>query len=153
LLSRSLLRPTSSRLLSTMSPTAVQTIYIVSAIHCPASDGINPNCYSITGAYASPQAARKAMLQKAKELKSSPVTHSHGHPKAGTPEWKEGEWKVEFRGEQGDFGTCWIDERVLGVEEMPIHSTLKVSRSLRGDEDPGMNEVEVEKTLCSLLKF
>jgi hypothetical protein len=151
-LSRSLLRTTRSRPLSTMSPTA-QTIYIVSAIHCPATDGINPNCYSIMGAYASPTAARKAMLQKANELHGSPVTHSHGHPKACQPEWKEADWKVEFKGPDGDFGVCWIDERVLGVEEMPIHTTLKVSRFLRGEEDPGMNEVEVEKTLCSLLKF
>ena len=157
-LSRSLFRATStfhSRTLSTMVPTP-QTIYIVSAIHCPAPDGINPNCYSITGAYATPEAARNAMIAKAKEMQTKPPTHVHGHPKKGNPEWKESDFKVEFKGEDGDIGICWIDERILGVEEMPIHTTLKVSRLSLADqseEEWGMNDAEVEKTLCSLLKF
>jgi len=136
-----------------------QTIYIVSAIHCPASDGINANCYSITGAYANAAAAQKAMLSKAKELYGAPVTHWHGTPKKGNQEWKEADFKVEFKGPDGDFGVCWIDERALGVEEMPITQTLKVGRfgwGHRGEgesEEWGMNDAEVERTLCSLLKF
>jgi len=139
-----------------MVPTP-QTIYIVSAIHCPALDGINPNCYSITGAYANAAAAQKAMLAKAKELYGAPLTHWHGHPKKGQPEWKEAEFKVEFKGPDGDFGICWIDERDLGVEEIPITRTLDVGRfgwGRKGEEEEwGMNDVEVERTLCSLLKF
>jgi hypothetical protein len=133
-----------------------QTVYIVSAIHCPAPDGINPHCYSITGAYATPEAARKAMLTKAKELRSKPPTHFHGNPKKGKPEWKESDFKVEFKGAAGDIGVCWIDERILGVEEMPIRSTLRVSGAFpghRSEEEWEMNDTEVEKTLCSLLKF
>jgi len=142
-----------------MVPNTNQTIYIVSAIHCPAPGGVNPNCYSITGAYSTASAAQKAMLSKAKELKNSPVTHWHGTPTKGKAEWKEGPFKVEFKGEMGDFGICWVDERVLGVEEMPITSTLKISRFGMGNrgegetEEWGMNDVDVEKTLCSLLKF
>ena len=134
-------------------------VYIVSAIHCPASDGMNPNCYSITGAYANAAAAQKAMLAKAKELYGAPPTHWHGNPIKGKPEWKEAEFKVEFKGPDGDFGVCWIDERVLGVEEVPITPTLRVGRfgwGHRGEgeyDEWGMNDVEVEKTLCSLLKF
>ena len=139
-----------------MVPTP-QTIYIVSAIHCPAPDGINPNCYNITGAYANAAEAQKAMLTKAKELYGAPLTHWHGHPKKGKPEWKEAEFKVEFKGPDGDIGVCWIDERVLGVEEVPITRTLEVGRFGRGrkgeEEEWGMNDVEVERTLCSLLKF
>jgi hypothetical protein len=100
------------------------------------------------------------MLVKAKELYSHPVTHTHGHPKKGTPEWKESEYKVEFRGKDGDFGVCWVDERVLGVEEMPITKTLQpgrfdgmAHRDEAAAEGWGMTDVEVEKTLCSLLKF
>ena len=138
---------------------ARQTIYIVSAIHCPTLDGINPNCYSITGAYANAAAAQKAMLTKAKELYNSPPTHWHGNPVKGTPEWKESEFKVEFKGPDGDFGVCWVDERVLGVEETPITQTLRTARFGMGNkgkgesEEWGMNDVEVEKTMCSLLKF
>jgi hypothetical protein len=136
-----------------------QIIYIVSAIHCPALDGINPHCYSITGAYANAAAAQKAMLAKAKELYGAPLTHWHGNPTKGKPEWKEAEFKVEFKGPDGDFGMCWIDERILGVEEIPITQTLKVGglglgHKGEGERDEwGMNDVEVERTLCSLLKF
>ena len=142
----------------TSSPTP-QTIYIVTAIHCPAPDGINPHCYSITGAYGTAAAAQAAMLAKAKELYNAPVTHWHGSPKKGQPEWKEGPFKVEFTGADGDIGVCWIDERILGIEEMPITKVLKVSRfgmghRAEGDaEEWGMNDAEAEKTLCSLLKF
>jgi hypothetical protein len=135
-----------------------QTIYIVSAIHCPAPDGINPHCYSITGAYANASAAQKAMLQKAKELQNAPPTHWHGNPTKGQAEWKEEPFKVEFKGEAGDFGICWVDERVLGVEEVPI-TRLKIGRfgmGHKGDaesEEWGMNDAEIERTLCSLLKF
>src|SRR5271156_6480309 len=123
-----------SRLNSTMDPNP-QTIYIVSAIHCPAPDGVNPNCYSITGAYANASAAHKAMLQKAKEMHTSPPSHWHGHPKKSEPEWKESEFRVEFKGEAGDFGICWVDERILGVEEMPIEKTLERSRYGMGHRD------------------
>jgi len=137
-----------------------QTVYIVSAIHCPAPDGINPHCYSITGAYSTAEGAQAAMLAKARELYAHPVTHVHGHPKKGAPEWKESEYKVEFRGNDGDIGVCWVDERVLGVEEMPITKTLQPGRfdgmghrDEAAAENWGMTEIEVEKTLCSLLKF
>ena len=141
-----------------MAPTP-QAIYIVSAFHCPASDGINPNCYSITGAYDNAAAAQKAMFAKAKELYGAPLTHFHGNPTKGKPEWKEAEFKVEFKGVDGDFGVCWIDERILGVEEIPITKTLKYGRFGLGhgcpgeSEEWGMNDEEVERTLCSLLKF
>jgi hypothetical protein len=136
-----------------------QTIYIVSTIHCPSPDGINPHCYSITGAYSTAAAAQAAMLAKAKELYGAPPTHFHGQPKKGNPEWKEAPFKIEFTGAEGDFGVCWVDERVLGVEEMPITQTLK--RGMFGMESKGegechegeMNDVDAEKTLCSLLKF
>src|SRR5208282_5065317 len=75
------------RTFSIMAPNH-QAVYIVSAIHCPAPDGINPHCYSITGAYATAERAHAAMLAKAKELYTQPVTHWHGIPKKGTPEWK-----------------------------------------------------------------
>ena len=158
------LRPTISKLLSlfvashrgfhfTMAPT--QNVYIVSAIHCPALDGINPQCYSITGAYSTAAAAQAAMLAKAKELRNAPITHWHGHPKKGEPEWKEGPFKVEFKGSEGDFGVCWVDERVLGVEEMPICKTLKVGLAMGHGEDTEewVSDKEVEKSLCSLLKY
>ena len=134
-------------------------VYIVSAIHCSSLDGLNPNCYNITGAYATASAAQTAMLTKAKELYNAPLTHLHGNPEKGNPEWNEGPFKVEFKGENGNFGLCWVDERVLGVEEMPITHTLKVGRfgmghKTRGEtEENEMNDAEVERTLCSLLKL
>jgi len=149
--------------LSSMAPN--QTVYIVTAIHCPSTDGINPNCYSITGAYSSAPAAQAAMLAKAKELYTSPVTHFHGqpkkdgHPSKGEAEWKEGPFKVEFKGNDGDFGVCWVDERVLGVEEMPITQALQLGRFGMGHkgeaegEDWGMSEKEVERTICGVLRF
>ena len=137
-----------------------QTVYIVSAIHCPAPDGINPGCYTITGAYATANGAKTAMLAKAKELYHQPITHMHGTPKKGTPEWKESEFKVEFRGKDGDIGVCWVDERVLGVEEIPIQKTLQPGRfGGMGHKDEaeaaewGMTDIDAEKTLCSLLRF
>ena len=136
-----------------------QTIYIVTAIHCPSAEGVNPNCYSITGAYSTAPAAQAAMLSKAKELFSSPVKHWHGHPTEGKPEWKESPFKVEFRGDDGDFGVCWVDERVLGVDEMPIDRTLKLGRFGIGhkgegsDDYWGMSDDEVERTLSGVLRF
>jgi hypothetical protein len=136
-----------------------QIVYIVSAIHCPAPDGINPNCYSITGAYASAAGAQAAMLAKAKELSEAPLTHWHGHPAKGIAEWKESPFKIEFKGENGDIGVLWVDERILGVEEVPITQTLKVGRLGMGhtrageSNDWGMNDAEVEKTLSTLLRF
>jgi hypothetical protein len=95
------------------------------------------------------------MIAKAKELYSRPVTHHHGTPKKGSPEWKESDFKVEFRGTDGDFGVCWIDERVLGVEEMPITQTLKVGHRFGkgGGDEKERGDVDAERTLCSLLKF
>jgi hypothetical protein len=135
-----------------------QTIYIVTAIHCPSLDGVNPHCYSITGAYSSASAAQAAMLAKAKELYTSPVTHwhSHGSPKKGVAEWKESPFKVEFKGDAGDFGVCWVDERVLGVEEMPITQTLKQGRfglgHKGGEGDWGMSDEEVERSISGVLR-
>jgi hypothetical protein len=43
-------------------------VYIVNAIHCPSTGGVNPNCYSITGAYTTASTAQAAMLAKVKEL-------------------------------------------------------------------------------------
>ena len=68
------------------------------------------------------------MLAKAKELYGAPPTHWHGSPTKGKPEWKEAEFKVEFKGKMEILELCWVDERVLGVEEMPITQTLKVGR-------------------------
>ena len=136
-----------------MAPT--QNIYIVSAIHCPAPEGINPHCYTITGAYATASAAQAAMLAKAKELQNAPMTHWHGSPKKGQKEWKESAYKVEFKGEEGDFGVCWVDERVLGVDEMPISRVMKVGLGMGHGEDKEewVSDTEVEKSLCSLLKY
>lgn len=138
-----------------MAPT--QNIYIVSAIHCPAPDGINPNCYTIAGAYSTAAAAQAAMLTKAKELKDAPMTHWHGTPKKCKAEWKESPYKVEFKGEDGDFGVCWIDERVLGVDEMPIAKTLKVGLRVGmghgEDKEEWVSDTAVEQSLCSLLKY
>lgn len=99
------------------------------------------------------------MLEKAKELRDRPLTHWYGNPTKSKPEWKEAPFKVEFKGEVGDFGVCWVDERVLGVEEMPITVALKIERFGMGyravgeSEEWGMNDEEVEKTLSSLLKY
>jgi hypothetical protein len=139
-----------------MSPTPPQLVYIVTAIHCPSPEGVNPHCYTITGAYNSSSAAQKAMLAKAKELYSSPVTHWHGIKLEAKvePEWKESEYKVEFKGKEGDFGVCWVDERVLGVEEVPITGNLRRGRfGMRGKEESEMDDLEDEKTLGSLLRF
>src|SRR5579871_6662149 len=89
-----------SRALSTMV-SAPQAVYIVSAIHCPSPDGINPHCYTITGAYSTAAAAQAAMLAKAKELYGTPLTHWHGSAKKEKPEWREGPFKVEFKGVDG----------------------------------------------------
>lgn len=99
------------------------------------------------------------MLAKAKELYSSPVTHFHGSKRVtvGEPEWKESEYKVEFTGKEGDFGVCWVDERELGVEEVPITANLRRGRFGMREMEEGLSEMdeneEAEKTLCSLLKF
>jgi hypothetical protein len=133
-----------------------QTIYIVSAIHCPSADGINSHCYSITGAYTSASAAHAAMLAKAKELCCAPITHWHGTPKkAGKEEWKEGPFKVEFTGKEGDFGVCWVDERVLGTEEMPITAALRPGRfgMARGEEVEPETDEEVEMTMAGILRY
>jgi len=96
------------------------------------------------------------MLAKARELYTSPVTHWHGlkHETKQEPVWREGEFKVEFTGEEGDFGVCWVDERVLGVEEVPITAHLRrggFGCVVQGESE--MAEAEDEKTLCSLLRF
>ena len=96
------------------------------------------------------------MLQKAKELFNSEVTHWHGQKIESTeePEWKETEFKVEFKGKEGDFGVCWVDERVLGQEEVPITTNLRKGRfGMEEKEVDEMDTLEAEKTLCSLLKF
>ena len=105
------------------------------------------------------------MKAKAKELFQSPLTHRHGHnhgaKESPEPEWKEGPFKIEFKGETGDVGVCWVDERVLGVEDMPITQTLKPGRFgavVRQDDDEDEDEEwnntkEAENTLVSLLKF
>jgi hypothetical protein len=96
------------------------------------------------------------MLQKAKELSNSEVTHWHGEKTetTGEPEWTESEFKVEFKGKTGDFGVCWVDERVLGVEEVPITTHLRRGRFGMGEKEvEEMDTLEAEKTLCSLLKF
>jgi hypothetical protein len=135
-----------------------QTIYIVTAIHCPSTEGINPHCYSITGAYSTALAAQAAMLAKARQLSTSPCTHWHGNPKKGQSEWNEAPFKVEFTGVDGDFGVCWVDERVLGVEEVSITQTLKPGRFGMGhtegeEEDWGMSDEECERTLSGVLRF
>jgi hypothetical protein len=136
-----------------------QTIYIVTAIHCPSTEGINPHCYTITGAYSSAQAAQAAMFAKAKELSQQPVTHWHGHPTKGKAEWKESPFKIEFTGEAGDFGVCWVDERVLGVEVVPITKILKPGRFGMGhlgeteEFERGMSDEECEETLNGVLRF
>lgn len=133
---------------------AGQAIYIVSAIHCPSLDGINPHCYSITGAYSTAAAAQTAMLAKAKELYGAPLTHWHGSPKNGKPEWREDPFKVEFKGASGDIGLCWIDERILGAEVVPITKNLQVGRFGMGNgEENECTDEEIERTLCSLLRF
>lgn len=140
------------RPLTTM--TQDQTIYIVTAIHCPSIDGMNPNCYTITGAYNTPSAAQAAMKAKAKELFNKPVTHSHGSIHKGEMEWKEGPFKIEFKGHEGDVGLCWVDERQLGVEDIPITpQTFKHGMAGETDGEEWVADSEVEKTLCSLLKF
>ena len=96
------------------------------------------------------------MLQKAKELSNSEVTHWHGEKTetTGEPEWTESEFKVEFKGKTGEFGVCWVDERVLGVEEVPITSHLRRGRFGMGEKEVEEKDtLEAEKTLCSLLKF
>lgn len=142
-----------SRRYSTMA----QTIYIVSAIHCPSPDGINPHCYSITGAYSSASAAHAAMLAKAKELCCSPITHSHGTPRIRKEkeEWKEGPFKVEFTGKAGDFGVCWVDERVLGNEVVPITSVLRHGRFGMAREEgvEADTDEEIEMTLSGILRY
>ena len=136
-----------------------QLVYIVSAIHCRSSESLSPNCYTITGAYANASAAQAAMLAKAKELYRTPVANFHERRKMQQPEWKEGPFKVEFKGPGGDFGACWVDERVLGVEEMPITATLRRGRGLgkgwgnHGEGEYDSADEEVEQTLPSLLKF
>jgi hypothetical protein len=138
--------------------TPPQKIYIVTAIHCPSTSGMNPNCYTITGAYTTASAAQKAMQAKAKEMWNAPLTHWHGSKEVGEAEWKENPFKVEFKGKEGDVGVCWVDERVLGVEDMPITQTLKKGRfGMKYDEDEEDEDEEwnnaAESALVSLLRF
>jgi len=121
---------------------------------------MNPNCYSITGAYTTPSAAQVAMRTKAKELSHAPLTHWHGTSQDGEVEWKEGPFKIEFKGKHGDVGVCWVDERVLGVEDVPITQTLKPGRfgqkteeDDEDDEDEWNNVREAESTLNSILRY
>jgi hypothetical protein len=97
------------------------------------------------------------MLAKAKELCCAPITHWHGTPgpKREKEEWKEGPFKVEFTGKDGDFGVCWVDERVLGTEEVPITAALRPGRfgMVRGEEAEPETDEEVEITLAGILRY
>jgi hypothetical protein len=143
-------RHTLQRSISRMSG---QAIYIVTAIHCPSLEDMNPLCYTITGAFASPAAAQTAMRAKAQEMRNEAMTHTHDHMESESPEWREEESKIQFRKGKGDFGLVWIDERRVGAEEMPITKHLEVGRGLWERKELVDEDAEAEKTLCSLLKF